>query len=196
MSVSILVWQALRSTFNKASGCIAGSLNLFYYKNVKPIDVVLARIFLEIVIYLLTFCIIYPIAILYLDFPFDQILARVDYIVIGLFLLVLFSTGVSLLLAILGRFFPSTAKISGLILRILYFTSGILYPLTNLPLSIREILKYNPVTQIVEIFRYGFFSQFTNDYIMLEYIILISLSVLCLGLWFIQRYRFKLIKID
>ena len=72
--------------------------------------------------------------------------------------------------------------IVGLILRLLYFASGIFYVPADMPLRAREILAYNPFLHIVDCMRVGFFRTYSPEWMDIGYAARFSLISLLLGM--------------
>lgn len=65
------------------------------------------------------------------------------------------------------------------------YVTPVVYPLSNVPEHLKVYFKLNPVTAIIETFRYGFLGQGVLDLGMLAYALLISVAVLLVGVfWF------------
>jgi capsular polysaccharide transport system permease protein len=78
--------------------------------------------------------------------------------------------------------------IISVIMTLLYFASGIMYPLWIIPSKYLFYLEYNPVLHLVELFRESFFSYYPLvDGISFELPILFILVVAFVGLWFYEK---------
>ena len=65
---------------------------------------------------------------------------------------------------------------------LLMYASPIIYPVNTLTGNLKTIVLLNPVTSIIETFKYGFFSQGTLNYFYLLYSILFTLVLLTFSL--------------
>ena len=54
--------------------------------------------------------------------------------------------GVALLVCVAGTFLPDTKHVSEIVVRILFFTAPIFYPLDKVPDGLRRWVEYNPLT--------------------------------------------------
>jgi lipopolysaccharide transport system permease protein len=67
--------------------------------------------------------------------------------------LIFLSLGLNWLLASLGVFIRDINYVVSLITLVLFFSSAVLYPIENIPEPYRAIIRFNPLTSIVENFR-------------------------------------------
>ena len=104
--------------------------------------------------------------------------------------LVLFSAGVSFLVASLGVYLRDMQQLVGIVTQMLFFMTPIFYPISVVPEHLRWILQINPLSAIVEQTRqlllYG---MYPSPVICLE-ILVVSLVVFQLGLaWFVKTKK-------
>ena len=66
--------------------------------------------------------------------------------------------------------------------QLLMYASPIIYPVNTLTGNLKTMVLLNPVTSIIETFKYGFFSQGTLNYYYLLYSILFTLVLLIISL--------------
>lgn len=171
---------------NALIGSLPANLALFSYKPVRPIAVYVTRTMLEVLIYGAIFFLIligfmwFGITSVKLSFPLEMI---------GITsLIILFSIAVGIALSLLIHKVP-TAKIAIKIgLMILYFLSGIMYPLWIIPSEYINYLEYNPVLHLIELFRESFFSYYPHvDGISVLYPVWVTLCIGFVGLWFYTK---------
>jgi capsular polysaccharide transport system permease protein len=137
---------------------IPANIALFSYKPVKPIDVYVTRTILEFLIY----GAIFGLIIMFLwgfDIVYISIRHPLELMVITE-LIVLFSFAVGMVLSILAHQFPSIKIIVKVVFVLLYFSSGIMFPLWVIPSEYLVYLEYNPLLHLIEMFRESFFSYY------------------------------------
>lgn len=104
--------------------------------------------------------------------------------------LLLFSTGLSFLVASLGVYLRDIQQLVGIITQILFFMTPIFYPTTMVPESLRWIIYINPLSTIVEQIRQLFLYGQFPDIIISITLLIISLIIFQLGLaWFIKTKK-------
>lgn len=64
---------------------------------------------------------------------------------------------------------------------LLMYTTTVVYPLSAAPLQYIKLLKYNPLTPIIEIFRLGFLGAGTFSWYLLAYSVIVTSVILLVG---------------
>jgi lipopolysaccharide transport system permease protein len=76
-------------------------------------------------------------------------------------------------------------------IQLLMYATPIIYPLSFTSGKLHQLLSYNPITPIIENFRYSFFGIGTFDAGGLIYSIIFSISILFIGILFFNRVENK-----
>jgi len=163
------------------------------YSPVKIIDPMIARFLLEIMIFVLTFVAVSIIFILTgVFYPPDNLLLFMG----DIFLLVIFSFSLGLIFAILIQYYEDFNKISSIILKPLYYISGIFYTADIIPPNYREIALYNPILNFTEALRSAWFKELHDNYVNYEYITVFTLFLLAFSLFLYEHNQdiFKVVK--
>ena len=77
---------------------------------------------------------------------------------------------------------PAYTKFTGVVNRILYFTSGLFFLPESLPPVVLEYLYWNPALHGVGLFRSGWSSLYESQVASWDYLLLVSSILLLLGL--------------
>ncbi len=169
---------------------IEGGRVLLYYKQVTPIDLILARAFLHTV----TMAVVFLILISVTSFlGYEVSIADGLEIAAGLALLVVLGLGVGLVIASWSIVFPLLPTIIHPLFRLLYFTSGLFFTVESVPPIVREELLYNPIMHLIDKVRGGFFTVYVPAHTSFEYGAWFAFTVLALGFVFEKMNRKKLI---
>ena len=67
-------------------------------------------------------------------------------------------------------------------MQLLMYATSVIYPLSAAPAKYKWLVMANPMTSIIETFRYGFFGKGSFDWAMLGYSAAISIVLLLLGM--------------
>ncbi|WHI50432.1 ABC transporter permease [Microbulbifer sp. MLAF003] len=165
--------------FGKGLTAIEPNRGLFNYRQLRPFDAVLTRTLLEFAIYLVALtCLLGLLAWFGVSTRFNNFLLLV---VVNL-LFFCFCLGLSLALCVVGQRFPEAAKMSPIIVRSLYFLSGVFFSLEQIPEEYHPYLVWNPLLHVIELTREGLFVQYQGAFGNLNYLIFISVSFLAFGL--------------
>ena len=164
------LWATFSETLTKCMSAVSGNKALLTFPQVTPLDLMLSRTVVVWGTQLSSGC------------------------VTGLFaaflLTPLLGLGCGMLCASLAVFWPTLEKIVPMILRILFFASGIFFSVSMFPKNIADILLLNPVMQLIELLRQSLSRGYvapTYDYL---YIVAFCVVSLCLG-GLLERYARK-----
>lgn len=103
--------------------------------------------------------------------------------------LVLFTTGLSLILAAIGPFFKDLPHIVGLSLTMLMFLSPIFYSLETVPERYRPIIGLNPLAHIIEQSRSVLMWGEHIDFKSYSILVIAALTTTYIGFFLFQRLR-------
>lgn len=95
--------------------------------------------------------------------------------------------GVGLVCASLARFWPTLDKLVPMLLRMLFFTSGIFFSVSSFPSHIAHVLLLNPMMHIIEWQRRGFSGTSEAPLYSVGYIAAWCAMAACMGL-LLERY--------
>lgn len=186
----LLGFFLFRNTALRSMAAIQANQALFAYRQIRPIDTVLVRALVELILSLLCSGVLVAGAVLldYAALPADVLHAGAAWL--GLWLLGL---GLGLVLSALGALVPEVAKLAGLTMTPLYFVSGVMVPANAIPQPWRDMLLLNPVMQGLESLRAGWFSQFHDaNGTSLGYVYAWGLVALLLGMGLHLRFANRL----
>lgn len=182
---TVLMW---RNSANRVIHAIEANIGLLYHRNVKVLDVFLARMLLEIfgatISFLLLSVIFFSIGIMGL--PEDFLL-----IIQGWVLLAWFSLALGLVVA-------SFAELSELVDRFWHTITYLLFPLSGaafmvhwLPEKLQNIVLYLPMLHSVEMIRHGYYGSVISTYEDLNYLIWSNLILSFVGLFMVKYVSSK-----
>ncbi|HEX5329463.1 ABC transporter permease [Sulfuricurvum sp.] len=167
-------------------GSIPANLALFSYKPVKPFSVYITRTILEVLIYGAIFGLIlvvfwwFSLVPFSIAFPLELIGTTV--------LIILFSVSIGIALSVLVHKFESLRMLVNIAFTLLYFLSGIMYPLWVIPSEYLRYLQYNPLLHLIEMFRESFFSYYPQvEGISLTLPFWTILVMGYIGMWFYTK---------
>lgn len=167
-------------------GSIPGNLALFSYKPVKPFAVYITRTILEVLIYGTIFGFILVVFWWFALAPFS-IAFPLELIGITL-LIIMFSVSIGIALSVLVHKFESLKMLVKIVFTLLYFVSGIMYPLWIIPSEYLRYLQYNPLLHLIEMFRESFFSYYPQiEGVSISLPLWTILIVGYIGMWFYTK---------
>lgn len=102
---------------------------------------------------------------------------------------IIFTLGISYLVASLGVYVRDTSYVIGVIIQVLFFCTPIFYPISAVPERFRVVLDINPLTVFIEQARNVFLYGRLPDWAFLGIGTLVALVVLQLGFFFFTRTK-------
>jgi len=168
ITTGVIPFLVFRETLGQSLNAVSANKALLFYPQIRPLDLVIARVSLEMVTLVTVFVIIMGGHALYLgELRIDSLLT-----VMGSLLLA------GALGAALGIFFGALSVYSQVVNRIvpimsrpLFFISGLFFTVNELPMHVRDILLWNPVLHCVEMLRDGWFESYHAHYVNVPYVL-------------------------
>lgn len=190
MVVGLFGFMLFRENMMQSLSAINSNKALFSYRQVKPIDPVLVRCYLEGI--LKTFIFVLFIMVGFLlgidclpDEPLGALFCWFSLWCLGL--------GISLVLSALTTLIPEIGKIVKITTLPLLIISGVIMPINFLPHDLIAYLLWNPILHGLESMRESFFTQYRSlPGISLQYIWGWNLVNITCGLMLHLRFEMKL----
>ncbi len=170
---------------------IDANAGLFIYRQVKPFDVVVARVVQGGAIDLAMMVILLGLGawLEYQVLPADPL-----GVLACLAAALLLALGLGLGAAVLGALVPETKKMVPIILRPFFFISGVMFPLSAVPEEYRHWLLWNPLLHLLELMRQAWWPAFPLDEgISPAWVWMIAVIILGLSMTAYRRYRERLV---
>lgn len=186
----LLGFFLFRENMIRAIKAVESSRTLFSYRQVKPVDPVLVRCFLEgwIKTFILAGFIGVGLLLGLGMFPDDFPLALFGWI--SLWLL---GFAAALLVSVLSALVKEIGKIVNILSFPLLLISGVMFPLHFVPNDILALMLINPILHGVELLRVGFFEAYHPvQGFSTTYLWLWILALLTLGLMLHIRFEIRL----
>jgi capsular polysaccharide transport system permease protein len=191
LAVGILGYNLFRNSATRSMAAISANRALFAYRQVKAVDVVLVRSFLEGVIqFFVGGVLLAAMSVFGFDtLPHDPLSV---FAIFGIFWA--FGTGVGLILSAGSTLVPEIGKLASLLFVPLYFLSGVLYSPAILPLQMREWLLVNPLVHGLELLRGAFFHNYALvSGVEINYLVFFACASVFLGLALHVRFAARLV---
>ncbi len=191
LATGFMPYLLFRETSGRGMLAIEANRGLLFYPLVRPLDLVLARMTLEIATNLLAFALIIAG---YCVFTAQFEVSDPLQVLAGLGLSAGIGATLGLVLCAASVFSPAVERLHGPLIRPLFWFSGLMYPTGQLPLHYRNLLTYNPIVHAVELTRAGYFHGYRADHVGISYPLtwIVALAFLGLALERIARKRLVL----
>jgi len=192
LALNFTAYNMFKNILSKSMGSFTANKGLFVYKQVKPIDTIIARTTVEVFV---TGIIILAFVAIGSYFGFDLDVKNLPMVALGFICLILFSFSLGLFVAVGNTFYPSIGKTINISLTFLMFGSAVFYALEMLPVPIQKLLLYNPLTHFMEMIHGYYFYGLNDNFVDYNYMMLWTLFVLYLGLWFYRKLEERIISL-
>ena len=164
---------------SQVSGAIKASQGLFGYRQVKPIDAILARALLESLV------LFFVLIILLISFSWIGIDVQIHdplLLITSITLLIIFGLGLGMCFCILQSRVPESEKFLDIAMRPLLFVSGVFFSLDEIPQQYRHYVDWNPILHGTEMARAACYNSFTSAGGSIYYLGFWSILIVFLGL--------------
>lgn len=184
---SVLLW---RNMPNRCVGAIQPNLALMYHRNVRIIDIFLARLILEAMGATISFIVLALLfmAMNWIVYPED--LLKVIY---GWFMLAWFGCVLAIMLSSYAEEYDLIEKLWHPSSYLLFPLSGAAFMVSALPETFRQIVLYLPMVHAVECIRDGFFGSRVQTFYDLEYMASVNIVITFVGLAQMMRISRRVI---
>jgi capsular polysaccharide transport system permease protein len=190
LALNFTAFNMFKNIVLKSIASFNANKALFLYKQVKPIDTIVARSMVEVFI---TAIIILIFVFLGFYFNFDMNIKDLTMVAIGFIFLIIFSFSFGLFMAVFTIFIESIPKLIGFFITALMFSSAVFYSLDILPMDLQSLLLYNPLTHFMEMIHGFYFHALNDSLVSYNYILIWTLSLLYSGLWLYVKLEKRII---
>ncbi|MFV5454952.1 ABC transporter permease [Acinetobacter towneri] len=174
------------------TSAVESNKGLFSYRSVKPIDALLARNILEL---LLKFTAYVGFSIGLLWFGYSISFSNIPQLLGYWLLLFIFTLGFSLIFLVIADFSKEITKILSSLFLVIYLTSGILYSIHIIPPQYQVYLLYNPLIHLFELMRHAVAPTYQLvSGISLSYFMIWMIVTLFIGLLVYKRFERRMVK--
>ena len=177
--VAMLPYFIFRAAWFRSMEAVSGNTGLFAYRQVKPMDAVVARVLLEAMIYSFVFMVVLGALSWFgmKSLPDDPLM-----FIFCWFVNMLLGLGLGMCSMVLTHGKPNARAIVRLMSMPLYLLSGILIPLKSFPPDVLWWLMLNPTANLVEMERAAWYHSYTPArFTSLFYAVMFALVLLAIG---------------
>ncbi len=190
MAVGFIAFNMFKNILSASTGAFTANKGLFAYKQVKPIDTIIARIMVEMFITGITI-----LLFLFVGFLLQYELKPENLVLVfaGYLWLVVFSFAVGLVVGIGNTFYVSIGKFVGIFSFLLMIGSAVFFPLESIPPVAQEILLYNPLVHFMEMIHAAYIYELDDRFVDYIYMLKWTITPLFIGMWLYVRLEKKII---
>jgi capsular polysaccharide transport system permease protein len=192
LALNFTAFNMFKNILNKSMGAFTANKGLFVYKQVKPIDTIIARLLVEV---FLTGIIILVFIAIGSYFQFDINVKNLAMVSLGFIWLIIFTFSTALFFAVSSTFISSLQHVVSFSMYALMFGSALFYSLDMLSPELRELLLYNPLTHFMEMIHGFYFYTLNDQYVSYSYMALWTVVLLFSGLWVYEKLEKRIISL-
>lgn len=191
LMAGLLGFFMFKRTMTIAMAAVSMAKPLFAYRQVLPVDAVLVRGASEgLLMLIISVVFLVGAAFLGVDVAADDWLQ----VAAATGCLWLLGLGVGLAVSVPRMLVPEVGDLVGILTTPLYLISGVIFPLSSIPLPYRDWLLYNPIAHLLELLRLGFGSHYAAvEGRSWSYPLFWALGLICLGLVLHRVYHRRLV---
>jgi len=184
---SVLLWRNMPS---RCIGALEPNRTLLHHRNVKLLDVYLARLLLEVAGATMSFVVLtlFFVGVGWMELPQDVL-----KIVGAWLLLIWFGFALAILLASLSEQFEVIEKLWHPATYLFFPLSGAGYIVSALPTSVQNLALYLPMVNGVELLREGYFGSQIEAHYDIPYMVAVCLLLSLIGLAQLRKVNGKVL---
>jgi len=172
-------YKFFSTLLTQGAAAVRANQGLFAYRQVRPIDALLARTLLEI---LISSSVLLIFMTLFWWFGFTVTIAQ-PLKLVGVFMLVtLLGSGMGLIICVGQLRIPELNQIVPLLTRPLFFISGIFFSINDIPAQYHHYLLWNPILHAIELVRNACYSSYNIDSVSWGFLAISALVTAFFGL--------------
>lgn len=186
--VGLIFFFTFKRTATQTKNGITPNKQLFTYRQVKPIDTVISRAFLEaFLMTIIGFIVVAAASLFGVDFMPNDFLS----LILAFFGIWLFGLGFGLITSVCIQLAPDSDHIINLLMTPAYMLSGVIIPISNVPEPYRHYLSYNPIVHGIETARQAMSTYYhTIPELDLNYLYSADLVTIFIGLALHRRFEY------
>lgn len=189
--LGMLAFFMFRRTSTQVMNAVDANRSLFVYRQVKPVDTLLVRAFLEGILMVVIASILLAGASLFGHSVVPEDPLAVLEAFLGLWLVAI---GFGLVTSVVVELLPEAGRVVKLVMMPLYIMSGVIFPISSVPLPYRDWLMFNPVAHGLDAARLGFSPYYhAAPELSIAYIYMFALVSIFFGLALHRRFALRLI---
>lgn len=189
IATGFLGYEVVVHPIDQASGALSGNAALLVYPQIRPLDLVIARVCLEAITTSVVFAILMSANSVILGrLHIDNLFLVLQGFLLGTWL----GGSIGLCFSAVRVAWPTFDRVRSVIMRPLMFVSGVFFTASGLPVAVRDILIWNPVLHAVEMIRSGWFGSYESDVADPTYVLVWCIAATSLGLMLERSVRSRI----
>lgn len=161
IATGVVPYVLFRYTITSMGRMASTHRHLVYFGSVRLSDLLFAAALLELINTIVIFAMIWTfLSIIFGPTPIQNPLEFIN----GILITAVFGTAIGRFTAILGMVSETVKRMVPVILRPMFWISGIFFTAPEIPLPLLRYLQWNPLLHAIEITRSGVFLDYSSDF--------------------------------
>lgn len=190
LATSFLTYNFFLALMNNSMSAFDANRALFSYKQVKPIDTIISRFFIEFLVMCAT---IFIFICFGLYFNLDLRVKDFNMVILAVMWFGIFGLSIGILFAVINKFYETFGKIISFTSMPLFLLSALMYTVESLPTFAQKLILYNPIVHFIEMIHGNYFHVLDTKYVDYYYMMYWTIIPLFLGLLFYVKSEKKII---
>ena len=178
------IWNIIAQNLAKCMAAIDGNRALLTFPQVTPLDIMLARCLVVTSTQVVSMSVILGCGAL---FGYTLHISNLSLLIYAILLASFLGLGVGATLGSLAIYVPALQQIVPMLMRLLFFVSGIFYSVSSFSHRVGDFLMLNPIMQLIEIVRTAMSNGYVSPYADVWYVTQVTVCSLFLGM-LLERY--------
>lgn len=178
-ALGYIPFQLFSKLVTQSANAVNANRGLFSYRQVKPFDALIARALLEVLISLAVLAMFF-IVLAWMGFD-----VRIDNPLrfISIYLLITFmGLGLGIIVCVGVVHMKELDKIVPMLLRPLFFISGLFFSVSMIPQQHHDLLLWNPLLHAIELMREACYDKFHSSDVSTGFVFMVALSAMTIGM--------------
>ncbi len=192
--VGIVPFLLMRNICLRMMEAVSANQALFAYRQIKPLDTLLARLIVEVAISVCVYALLLLGMGLFFgyDVSINHPLEWLGILLLGIAL----SFGIGVILCVIGEAAPESKGFLRMMFLPLYLISGVLFPIWSMPSHLLEWIMWNPFLHIIDGLRWAMFEHYPQTHgINMQYPFEVTFCILFLAMGLYRARRLRLVAI-
>ncbi len=179
----ITIWNYFSITLTSTAGIFAGNAHIFGKVYFPRLTMPLSLVISNLVRFLIQFSLFLAFWVYYLVSQGDAIHPNWYISLMPLLLIImgLLSLGLGLIFSSLTTKYRDLSMLLAFGVQLLMYATPVIYPLSSVPQKYKWIIVANPISSIVETFRFAFLGSGSFSWLYLGYSLVMALVILVIG---------------
>jgi lipopolysaccharide transport system permease protein len=185
----VTTWNYFGDCLTKTSTVFKDNANLFgkvyFPRLIIPFSIVISNL-VKFGVQMILFILMILYYVIFTDFKF-QPNAFILLFPIIIVMMAFLGLGLGMIISAMTTKYRDLSYLVTFGVQLLMYATTVVYPLSTVKKDVRNIIELNPMTSIIETFRYGFLGTATFQWSLFLYSIVFSVVVLILGIIIFNR---------